>query len=81
MKKLLSATLLLSLCLASCDIVEFKAPADGGKPFVERPPMTLEEARAQSVEVPAPVANRSKERYVFRAQRPVKPGDYLRKRV
>ena len=31
MKKLLSATLLLSLCLASCDIVESKAPADGGK--------------------------------------------------
>ena len=31
MKKLLSATLLLSLCLASCDIVEFKAPADAGK--------------------------------------------------
>ena len=61
--------------------IRWLAPADGGKPFVERPPMTLEEARAQSVEVPAPVANRSKERYVFRAQRAVKPGDYLRKRV
>ena len=57
------------------------APADGGKPFVEREPMTLAEARAQSIESPVSVANRSKERYTFFADAPVKPGDYLRKRV
>ncbi len=57
------------------------APADGGKPFVEREPMTLAEARAQSIETPVSVANRSKERYTFFADAPVKPGDYLRKRV
>ena len=32
MRKLLLSTLLLSLALASCDIVEFKNPADSGKP-------------------------------------------------
>ena len=57
------------------------APADGGKPFVERDPLTLEEARAQSFEEPVLVANRSKERYVFETNAPLKPGDYLRKRV
>ena len=57
------------------------APADGGKPFVERPPMTLEEARAIAVEQPVSVANRSKERYVFKSSAPCKPGDYLRKPV
>ena len=57
------------------------APEDGGKPFVERDPLTLEQARAQSFEQPVPVANRSKERYAFDANAPVKPGDYLRKRV
>lgn len=57
------------------------APADGGKPFVERDPLTLEEARAQSYEEPVAVANRSKERYVFTSDAPMKPGDYLRKRV
>lgn len=57
------------------------APADGGKPFVERPPMTLAEARAQSFEQPVPVANRSKERYVFEVGAALAPGDYLRKRV
>ena len=57
------------------------APADGGKPFVERPPLTLEEARAQSYEEPVSVANRSKERYVFESDVPVAPGAYLRKRV
>ena len=57
------------------------APADGGKPFVEREPMTLAEVRAQSIESPVSVANRSKERYTFFADAPVKPGDYLRKHV
>ncbi len=57
------------------------APADGGKPFVERDPLSLEEARAQSLEEPVPVANRSKERYVFECDALVRPGDYLRKRV
>lgn len=57
------------------------APLDGGKPFVERDPLTLQEARALSFEKPVDVANRSKERYVFDSDAPVKPGDYLRKRV
>ncbi|MBQ9002815.1 MAG: hypothetical protein IJ087_13270, partial [Eggerthellaceae bacterium] len=57
------------------------APADGGKPFVERAPLTLDEARAQSIETPVDVANRSKERYTFYADAPVRPGDYLRKSV
>ncbi len=57
------------------------APSDGGKPFVERDPLTLEEVRSQSFEQPVSVANRSKERYVFNTNAPVKPGDYLRKRV
>ena len=57
------------------------APLDGGKPFVERAPLSLEEARAQSFEQPVGVANRSKERYVFEANAPLKPGDFLRKRI
>ena len=57
------------------------APADGGKPFVERPPLSLEEVRAQSIERPADVASRTKERYVFLSDIPVKPGDYLRKAI
>lgn len=61
--------------------MRWMAPADGGKPFVERPDMSLEEARAQSIEQPVEVANRSKERYVFKASKPAKPGDYLRKRI
>lgn len=61
--------------------IRWLSPADGGKPFVERPPMSLEEARAQSVEEDVLVANRSKERYAFELDAPVKPGDYLRKRI
>ena len=57
------------------------APADGGKPFVERDPLTLAECRLQAVQEPVSVANRSKERYVFTSDTPVRPGDYLRKRV
>lgn len=57
------------------------APADGGKPFVEREPVSLEQARSMSVEEPVSVANRSKERYVFESDVPVKPGDFLRKRL
>lgn len=55
------------------------APADGGAPFVERSPMSLEEVRSQSVEQPADVISRTKERYVFMLDAPVKPGDFLRK--
>ena len=57
------------------------APADGGKPFVERDPMTLAEARALSIEEPVAVANRSKERYVFETDGMMEPGDYLRRRI
>ena len=65
------------LCSPMC----WLAPADGGKPFVEREPLTLDEVRAQSVEEPVSVANRSRERYAFFVNAPVHPGDYLRKRV
>lgn len=57
------------------------APADGGKPFVERAPLSLEEVRAQSYEQPVAVVSRTKERYVFEADCPALPGDYLRKAV
>ena len=57
------------------------APADGGQPFVERPPLTLAEVRALSIEQSVEVANRSKERYVFAADVPFEPGDYIRKRL
>lgn len=61
--------------------IRWLAPADGGKPFVERPSMTLSEARTQSVEESVDVANRSKERYVFEVDAKIAPGDYLRKRI
>ena len=61
--------------------VAWLAPADGGKPFVERAPLTLAEVRAQSFEQPVDVISRTKERYVFLSDAPVQPGDYLRKRV
>lgn len=57
------------------------APSDGGKPFVERPPLTLAEVRAQSYEQPVDVANRTRERYVFTADHSAQAGDYLRKRI
>ena len=57
------------------------APADGGKPFVERGDMPLEDVRALSFKQPEEVANRSKEHYSFDVPFPVKPGDYLRKRI
>ena len=61
--------------------VSWLAPADGGKPFVERDPLTLEEVRALSFEAPADVVSRTRERYVFTVDHPVAPGDYLRKLV
>lgn len=61
--------------------VSWLAPADGGKPFVERDPLTLEEVRALSFEEPADVVSRTRERYVFTVDHPVAPGDYLRKLV
>ncbi len=57
------------------------APADGGKPFVERGRLSLEEVRALSVPVPVAKANRSRERYVFYSDKPLAPGDYLRRRI
>ncbi len=54
-------------------------PADGGRPFVERGPLTLDEVRGQSVLQPAPVANRSKEHYVFDCSCELHPGDFLRR--
>ena len=61
--------------------IRWLAPADGGKPFVEREPMSLAQARALSVEEPVMVANRSKERYVFEVDGMMQPGDYLRRRI
>lgn len=57
------------------------APADGGLPFVERGDLSLDDVRSLSYEQPELVANRSKEHYVFTVSVPLKPGDYLRKRV
>lgn len=61
--------------------IRWLAPADGGKPFVERDPMSLAQARALSIEEPVMVANRSKERYVFEVDGMMQPGDYLRRRI
>ena len=57
------------------------APADGGKPFVERGNLSLDEVRALSYEQPEQVANRSKEHYLFECDKPLEPGDYLRKHI
>ena len=57
------------------------APADGGKPFVERGDLPLEEVRTLSFEQFEQVANRSKEHYLFEVPFALEPGDYLRKRV
>ncbi len=57
------------------------APSDGGKPFVERDDLPLDEVRALSYEQPELVANRSKEHYEFESQIALEPGDYLRKRI
>lgn len=60
--------------------LQWHSPADGGQPFVERGPLTLDEVRDQSLLVPVDVANRSREHYVLRAPFPLQPGDYLRRR-
>ena len=57
------------------------APSDGGKPFVERGDMPLDAVKSLSDEVAEPVANRSKEHYLFDSAIPLEPGDYLRKRI
>ena len=57
------------------------APADGGKPFVERGDLPLEEVRALSFEQSEQVANRSKEHYIFLSDAPLKPGDFIRRRM
>ena len=57
------------------------APSDGGKPFVERGDLPLEEVRGLSYEQSELVANRSKEHYLFESSIPLEPGDYLRKRI
>ena len=57
------------------------APSDGGKPFVERGHLSLDEVRQLSYEQAESVANRSKEHYLFECDIPLEPGDYLRKRV
>jgi len=61
--------------------IRWLAPADGGKPFVERGAMTLAQVRAESIEQSVEVANRSKERYVFLCDVSLQPGDYIRKRL
>ena len=54
------------------------APADGGKPFVERPGTTLAQARELSYLQKESVANRSKEHYEFETNVELLPGDLLR---
>ena len=62
------------------DIVRW-APLDGGKPFVERGPLSLAEVKSLAYEQPEQVANRSKEHYSFEVPLQVEVGDYLRRRV
>ena len=57
------------------------APADGGLPFVERGNLALSDVRALSYEACEPVANRSKEHYVFETPFSLDAGDYLCKRI
>lgn len=57
------------------------APADGGKPFVERGDVPLADVRANSVEFPVSKANRSREHYVFEVAEPLSVGDYLSRRL
>ena len=57
--------------------IAWLAPADGGKPFVERGDVPLDEVRRMSVEFPVVKANRSREHYVFLADAELRPGDYL----
>ena len=61
--------------------IAWLAPADGGKPFVERGEVSLEDVRANSVEFPVAKANRSKEHYVFFVGSKLQPGDYLSRRL
>lgn len=62
------------------DIVRW-APIDGGKPFVERDPMSLADVKSLAYEQPEQVANRSKEHYSFDVPIRLEVGDYLRRRV
>lgn len=57
------------------------APADGGKPFVERGDLPLDEVRALSFEQAETVANRSKEHYLFESPVALSAGDFLRRRI
>lgn len=57
------------------------APSDGGKPFVERGDVPLDDVRGLSYEQPELIANRSKEHYLFVSSIPLEKGDYLRKRI
>ena len=61
--------------------IAWLAPADGGKPFVERGEVSLADVRANSVEFPVAKANRSKEHYVFFVGSELLPGDYLSRRL
>ena len=61
--------------------IDWLAPADGRKPFVERGDLSLSEVRALAVATPVEVANRSKEHYEFLTDAPLCPGDYLRRRI
>ena len=61
--------------------ISWLVPLDEGKLFADRDPLTYEQLRAQATETPVDVANRSREHYSFICDVPVKPGDYLRKRV
>lgn len=61
--------------------IAWLAPADGGKPFVERGEVPLAEVRQLSVEFPVAKANRSREHYVFYTDVELRPGDYLSRRL
>lgn len=52
---------------------------EGERPFVEQGTLGLDEVRSRSVLQPVPVANRSRERYVFECGFELQPGDFLRR--
>ena len=61
--------------------IAWLAPSDGGKPFVERGDLSLEQVIPLSYECPVATANRSREHYVFYTDVPLEVGDYLRRRL
>ena len=71
--------------MPSCKIaisgLSWLSPEDGGLPFVERGEMSLDEVRAQALPISVERAGRTKEHYVFKCDKELRPGDFIRKRM